>query len=125
MECALELEKLMFDEIQFIRTGFEGDAEMQMSMEVNIGINTADVLKRKVTIVFNGVKDKEYNIKVKISGYFSISNEADEDLIQNNAVAIVMPYLRSQISLLTAQPGMEPVVLPPMNIVEMFKEAEQ
>ena len=124
MECALELENLVFDELQFIRTGFKSDREIKMSIEVNIGTNNIDALKKKVTIEFNGIKEGEYNIKVKISGFFSVSDEADEDLIQSNAVAIVMPYLRSQISLLTAQPGMEPIVLPPMNIVEMLKEAE-
>jgi preprotein translocase subunit SecB len=32
-----------------------------------------------------------------------------------------MPYIRSEVSLLTAQPGIEPVVIPPFNVVEMMK----
>lgn len=124
MECSLELEKLVFDEMQFVRIGFEHNDEMKMSLELNIGTNDSDSLRKKVTITFNGFKDDEYNIMVKASGYFKISSEADEELIRNNAVAIIMPYIRSEISLLTAQPGMEPIVLPPMNIVEMLKSAE-
>ena len=44
-------------------------------------------------------------------------------LIQQNAIAIVFPYIRSQISLLTAQPEVDPVILPPMNIAQMVKES--
>lgn len=38
-----------------------------------------------------------------------------------DTVAILMPYVRSQVSLITAQPEVECVVLPPFNIVEMLK----
>ena len=72
-----------------------------------------------------GTKKDEYNFVVRASGYFQIS-EAVEDsdiLIQQNAIAIVFPYIRSQISLLTAQPEVDPVILPPMNIAQMVKES--
>ena len=36
-----------------------------------------------------------------------------------------MPYLRSEISLLTAQPGMECIVLPPFNINKMVKNKDK
>lgn len=48
-------------------------------------------------------------------------NEKNE-LISKNAVAIIMPYMRSQVSLLTAQPEVDCVVLPPFNINNMLKE---
>ena len=41
-----------------------------------------------------------------------------------DAVAILMPYLRSELTLLTAQPEMESVVLPPFNINKMLEQAE-
>ncbi len=124
MECALQLEKLVFDEIQFIRIGMRSENELKMSMEVNIGMNKSDSQKRKVTITFTGIKEEEYNIKIKISGFFVVTGSENEYLVENNAVAIVLPYLRSQITLLTAQPGVDPIVLPPMNVVEMLKENE-
>ena len=43
------------------------------------------------------------------------------DLINKNAVAILMPYLRSELTLLTAQPDTDSVVLPPFNINKMFE----
>ena len=61
-----------------------------------------------------------------MSGYFSfdveIENKQAQYLINKNAVAILMPYLRSEVSLLTAKPETECVVLPPFNINKMLEE---
>ncbi len=55
----------------------------------------------------------------------TISEETRNKLISRNTVAILMPYLRSEVSLLTAQPGIECVVLPTFNINHMMdKQAE-
>ena len=45
-----------------------------------------------------------------------------QDLINKNAVAILMPYLRSELTLLTAQPDTDSVVLPPFNINKMLEK---
>ena len=42
-------------------------------------------------------------------------------LIKENGVAILFPYLRSEITLLTTQPGFQPIVLPAVNIAKMFQ----
>ena len=39
-----------------------------------------------------------------------------EHLVKVNTVAIIFPFIRSQISLLTMQPGLAPIMLPPMNL---------
>ena len=44
-------------------------------------------------------------------------------IVRQNSVAIIFPYLRSQVSLITAQPEMEPVVLRPVNIAQMVEDA--
>lgn len=43
--------------------------------------------------------------------------------MRQNAVAILFPYIRSQISLLTAQPETTPIVLPPLNIAQLVEDA--
>ena len=80
-----------------------------------------------MTLLLVGNKEKEYVLEIALSGYFSFDDSEDLDaemrntLINQNAVAILMPYMRSQVSLLTAQPGVECVVLLPFNIVNMMK----
>ncbi len=51
-----------------------------------------------------------------------IQEELKNTLVTKNAIAILMPYLRSEVSLLTAQPGIECVVLPAFNINKILED---
>lgn len=103
-------------------------------MEVNLQVvvhKKQDEEIYKVTLIFIGNKEKEFTLEIILSGYFSFdgNEELDEELrralINENAVAIIMPYMRSQVSLMTAQPEVDCVVLPPFNIVRMMAEQNQ
>ena len=120
MECVLKLNALVFDEIIFKRLGMHSENELEVSFSVNIGTNISDPNVKKVSVRISGEKREEYTFEIEASGYFSYEGDASDAIIQQNAVAIVMPYIRSEVSILTAQPGVEPVVLPPFNIVEMM-----
>lgn len=124
---SLSMDKLIFDIINFERTGLKNSSsEFEMNLEVIIGINNK-IDSYKVTLKMLGTKENEYKLNISVSGYFSINSESEpiddklkKDLIEKNAVAIMMPYLRSQISLITAQPDVDCVVLPPLNINNMI-----
>lgn len=122
MNCVLKLNALVFDNIVFKRLGMHSDNELEVSFSVSIGTNMTDQDMKKVSVKVIGEKRKEYSFEIQASGFFSYEGNAKDSIIQQNAVAIVMPYIRSEVSLLTAQPGVEPVVLPPFNIAEMMKE---
>ena len=127
ISSVLSLDTLVFDKIEFKRTGMKNENEMEIELQVIIN-RKQDEEVYKVTLDFTGNKEKEYSIEIVLSGYFSFdeNERVDEDLKKNlinqNAVAIIMPYLRSQVSLITAQPEVECVVLPPFNIVKMMTE---
>ena len=120
----LTLNKLVFDKIEFNRKGFKNKNEIEMGIEVQISRGIDDI--SKVTLILKGNKEGEYDFIISLSGYFSfdedIENKQAQDLINKNAVAILMPYLRSEVSLLTAQPETECVVLPAFNINKMLEE---
>lgn len=121
--CILKLNHLLFDEITFNRVNFKSKNDLQV--EFGFSFNKREYGEFVSSIRIIGTKKDEYNFVVRASGYFQIS-EAVEDsdiLIQQNAIAIVFPYIRSQISLLTAQPEVDPVILPSMNIAQMVKES--
>lgn len=62
-----------------------------------------------------------------LTGYFMIKSEdgltkdIKDFLIERNAIAILMAYLRSEESLLTAQSGVECVVWSVFNINKMLE----
>lgn len=125
IKSALKLDNLFFDEISFSRIGFQNENKPKLSMEISIGedINNKHY---KTTLKFTLNKEDEYIVNVTAVGIFEFIGKVDEetkkDLIQKNSVSIMMPYVRSEISLITAQPGVETVVLPPFNINNMINK---
>ena len=124
-ESNLILQHLVFDEIEFKRLGFKTESEVNYELEIQIGRDHENQENYKVTLVLNGKKDKEYIFKIVLSGFFEIKNAENisdkETLIHRNAVAIMMPYLRSEVSLLTSQPETNSIVMPIFNINKMIK----
>lgn len=80
----------------------------------------------KVSLGVSASAEGKYDIKVQISGIFSLSEESvlGKKVLANNTVAILFPYLRSQLTLLTSQPGFEPMILPVMNINALMSDEE-
>ena len=120
----LTLQKMVFDRIEFDRKGFKNANELKFELKVQIGLDEDSTYK--VTLVLNGTKQNEYDITISLSGFFEVERQEKlddkvvQDLISKNAVAILMPYLRSELTLLTAQPDTDSIVLPPFNINKMF-----
>lgn len=125
----LELQHMVFDKINFERKGFKAESS-EVNLSMNVGIEKLPVEGEeelyKVSIEFTADKSEEYIAEVIISGYFAVKGVSDElrdTLLQENAVAILFPYIRSEMSLLTAQPETEVLTLPVMNISEMSRQA--
>ena len=122
----LTLQKLVFDKIEFDRKGFKNANELKFELQVQIGIG--EDRTHKVTLVLKGEKQEEYSILISLSGFFKIEKQEEIDdemvrqLINKNTVAIMMPYLRSELTLLTAQPDTDSGVLPPFNINAMMEK---
>lgn len=123
----LRLDRLVFDKISFDRVGFKNKNQLTHSLEARFAQNSKDNMYR-VTMVLKGEKKDEYTFEISLTGFFSFNSEEKIDeklknnLISKNTIAIMMPYLRSQLSLLTAQPEVDCVVLPPFNINKMMEE---
>jgi len=127
IKSVLKMERLVFDKIFFERKGFKTDSTSNYTIQTRIQQNIDQEIYR-VTLTLNGEKDKEYTFEIALTGYFSFDEESELDetqkneLIAKNTVAIMMPYMRSQVTLLTSQPETESVVLPAFNINNLLSE---
>ena len=128
IQSALSLEKIVFDKIELNRLGFSSDKELEIEIQSSIAKRGNEDVYR-ITLILKGNKPDEYIFEIILSGFFTIeqreelTEELKDALITKNAIAILMPYLRSEASLLTAQPGMECVVLPAFNINKMLENS--
>ncbi|MEA3495293.1 MAG: protein-export chaperone SecB [Bacteroidota bacterium] len=62
------------------------------------------------------------NIDVEFIGYFKYTNLDDSNIknfLYQNAPAILFPYIRAYISTLTTLSGINPIVLPTLNLVHL------
>ena len=121
-DCVLKLNHLVFDELSFRRKNFQ--SENDIHFEFGFNFEQRGDVDFVAPLQIKGIKENEYDIGARASGYFTLNDAANYDFLtlRQNAVAIVFPYLRSQISLLTAQPEVKPVIIPPMNIAQMVED---
>lgn len=77
------------------------------------------------------IKDKEntINIEVDVVSFFIFDNLIEknqlEKLFYMNAPAIIFPYLRSYITTLTVLSGIDPIILPTLNLSALGKSLEE
>ena len=117
----LKLVDLMIVESSFSRTEKEiQDAALEMEIEKDIQKQSEDQYEITLAVRLKE-KNDQINIYVKSNAHFTTQQE-NTNLIEKNTIAIMFPYVRSHISSITSQPGMMPIVLPPMNIAAMLKD---
>lgn len=117
----LKLVDLMIVESSFSRTEKEiQDAALEMEIEKDIQKQSEDQYEITLAVRLKE-KNNQINIYVKSKAHFTTQQE-NTNLIKKNTIAIIFPYVRSHISSITSQPGMMPIVLPPMNIAAMLKD---
>ncbi len=119
----LRMEHIVFNKLFFERKGFAhpgGDVQFQARKN----IEKMDDSVYLITLNIVAEKKDEYSAEVDISGYCTIAEDhpLKRTILEKNAVAILFPYARTQLTLLTSQPETMPIVLPAVNINKMFEE---
>ncbi len=124
IESVLHMTHCVFDDISFRRNGFQNDNETEFKLGANI--KELDEHEYCVTLLVNGTKTGEYDLDIRLSGYFYVADvesiEVEKQLIKSNAVAILLPYMRSQVSILTSQPETRSEMLPIINVYNLVED---
>lgn len=107
---------------------FGTDATITLNPEFTRNINKIDDNTVLVNLIFridNKNADMPFDMEVNIEGVFRLENWEQPEmlpLIRSNSVAILFPYLRSVVTMITANANISPYVLPVMNIAAMFDQ---
>lgn len=129
-ESIVQLKHLYFDKIDFWRSGAKVSEEnLVFNFTKSYGFNkTNDGCLVRLECNIHDNASEIITLSVSITGEFLCkeSNPERRDLLlRKNTLAILFPYIRSQISLVLAQPELVPIVLPPMNIDAVFENSEE
>lgn len=123
IESVLQIENLYFSFIHFEATGMkaapQGKIQNGFKLDKSFNGNTMElVLNCRVSI------QDCMDLTMTLVGNFNLKGDGDITKFVPNAVAIMFPYIRSQISLQTAQPNLPNLVLPPININRLLADQE-
>ena len=124
----LQMDPVVFDELSFQRKGFQ-NKEKGAPVNLSVARQVQKISDGHYRVIVRATVTcpQEYVARVQISGFCSLREDLEnkDELLNGNALAILFPYIRSQLTLLTAQPGTNPIVLPAMNIAKMLEESEK
>lgn len=127
-ESVLKLEKLMFTNINFTRGTETPDCD-KLKMRIGKKIDWLDADHIDVTLLIKiWAPDQELDLEVTAFANFyfksgsEISHELKKDICETNTISIMFPYIRSQVSLVTTQPDMSPIVIPSLNINSLMEK---
>ncbi len=119
--------EFQFDSFLITKSLFEINNHFE-SLDLIINFKPSGKLDKKNSL-FNlilgiVISDKANSIKIEIEvvGYFKYSNIEEKklnDFLYQNAPAILFPYIRAYISALTTLSGINPIVLPTLNLVSL------
>jgi len=121
---------LTVEEFNFKRHGLKNENKPQISFKAVSFVNTDNNELYKVNVTAIIKKELEYDLDVTISGVFGFADTMQNDgmrdsFINENAVAILVPFLRSQVALLTAQPDMDCISIPVINVRKWLTADEE
>lgn len=69
-----------------------------------------------------------FNINISLTGVFELDNQDIENrknFAEINAIAILFPYLRAIVSTYTSNANVPPLILLPVNVVNMIQENQE
>ncbi|WP_321384450.1 hypothetical protein [uncultured Enterococcus sp.] len=103
------------------------DIDLETTIEPEIKCSLADDLTHGlVTITIDVRNAGDRNLSITVDGHFSIdldmvSEETEiQELIAMNGSAILMPYVRSLVSMVTSLDSPKSIIIPTINIYDFF-----
>lgn len=123
-ESPFVLEKIEIVESTF-RKKDEPLEDLELGVQVERSLNKISDNAYEV-LLETTVSDEAEKVFVNVKGRAIFSTQQENmDILEKNTIAIMFPYIRSYISIITTQPGMNPIVLPAMNIVAMVNDQKK
>lgn len=126
----LKMKDIYFSEIHF---KYKKEKVGQFPLNINFKIDYKRDNKNKhlITVIITTTIQDEINqldLFVVCNGLFelndsqSLTEKEKQQLLKINIVAIMFPYIRSQISIITSQPGLSPIQIPIIDVNKLLND---
>lgn len=115
MKSNLQMKNFYFSNCSFSRDSIIADGEYNIDLQKKIDKIDEHIYRVSLKTM---ILKEDMKLEVEANAEFIYSSDDygnEETIINANTIAIMFPFVRSQVTLLTSQPGMAPIVLPPIN----------
>jgi preprotein translocase subunit SecB len=124
--AAFSLENYQFDKVNI-------DLENHKSKELNLSFDTKGIFNKKTKkfeLIFKAaIKQSENDspfVEIRCKGLFNFENVTKindiPDFFYRNSIAILFPYVRTYLSLVTTQANVPGIILPTLNLSGLESE---
>jgi preprotein translocase subunit SecB len=125
----LSIKKIIYPRIEFELNDFDSkDKNIELETNLSVGSDHVDSNTFCITINVSIIsKDEIIKLNLLSKAFFSTDTDITSDFMKSdflkiNAPAIAFPYIRAFISNLTLNSGIDPIMLPSFNFVEIAKQ---
>ncbi len=117
----ISFDNVILSKMDFSRSPIVEKPEIKVYFSSNATINEE---KKKLALELSAdvkeTKNESFSLKCTMIGFFSVlegqENLTLEEFSKVNAPALILPYLREVIANMTLRSGINPIILPPINI---------
>lgn len=120
---ALRMKSLYFKEIKFEATGKKANDEGMANVAFNEKHNIVDKTI-EIDLLCKVEVENVFELELCLNGTFEAGN-IENKCVLPNAIAIMFPYLRAQVSIMTAQPNIPTISLKPVNINALLEKQKE
>lgn len=130
--ASFSIEQYYFDQVHIDMNVYKGD-KMDIDFQP-FGVFYEKEKKFKLSFVFSaysiGHKEEEMPFaRIKCVGIFQLMDvETLKDIPEffyRNSIAILFPYLRAYVSIVTVQANIKPIILPTLNLSSLEKPLKE
>ena len=106
------------EEMQFVnKVKSTQKIEIKNSYSYNVRYTNQNICEGKFTVTINDKENPDnFSIKLVLCGIFSFDPEMQRETIHVQTYKELFPYARTIVTTITANAGIQPIVLPNMNI---------
>lgn len=125
---------ISFDGILLLKENFHRIPSIPDKLKIDINFSmilnsSADSFSNELTTNLACLSEEDEEVlkfEFTFVGVFSVINEdANMDIkhfMKHNSPALIFPYVREHITTITQKAGINPILLPPINILAMTKD---
>lgn len=124
----LYFSKFMVENNRVSETTTKAMVDISYNISGNIDEHNRD--KCQVQIDLNvTTEDEKFSLFLQTVGCFEIVDKTMDEqsknfLLKRNTISIMFPFIRSQVALMTTQPGMQPIMLEPIDVNALIEKTE-